>query len=89
MANELELVLDAYGKVAAKRIIDDVPMLIHRMCKDVLLRLEKALEFPSDEDLREQMVEGCNIVSRRSAALKKLETMKAAEQCFRRMSMAM
>jgi hypothetical protein len=37
MANELELALDAYGKVAAKRIIDEVPMLIRHMCRDVVL----------------------------------------------------
>jgi len=56
IAQEMQIVLSAYGKVAAKRVIDNVPMVIQKRTRSLLPALDKALQV-TDEDLARFMVE--------------------------------
>lgn len=56
IAQEMQVVLNAYGKVAAKRVIDNVPMIIQQRSRALRVALEKVLQV-TDEELQYLMVE--------------------------------
>jgi len=85
VAQEMQIVLNAYGKVAAKRVIDNVPMIIQKRSRTLREELEKALQV-TDEELSGLMVEDERTVRRVAAdtaekekldlAIKKLEELR-------------
>jgi hypothetical protein len=80
---QFQIILDAYGKLASKRIIDNVPMLV----KDALVaplpeRLRRAAASPTDEDLRELLAETDAAIAARRRAMAQLRAMEAAEAAF-------
>ena len=56
IAQEMQIVLNAYGKVAAKRVIDNVPMIIQQRTRLWLPALDNALQV-TDEELKSLIVE--------------------------------
>ena len=56
IAQEMQIVLSAYGKVAAKRVIDNVPMIIQKRTRALQSALDNALQV-TDEELKSLIVE--------------------------------
>ena len=56
IAQEMQIVLSAYGKVAAKRVIDNVPMIIQKRTRALQSALDDALQV-TDDELKSLIVE--------------------------------
>ncbi len=63
IAQEMQILLSAYGKVAAKRVIDNVPMAIQKRARSLLPALDKVLQV-TDEELKCLIVEDERTVKR-------------------------
>eukprot|EP01032_Pedospumella_encystans_P016705 gene16705-19051_t len=59
IAQEMQIVLSAYGKVAAKRVIDNVPMIIQERTRALQAALDNALQVKqvTDDELKSLIVE--------------------------------
>jgi hypothetical protein len=76
---ELHTILEAYGKVACKRIIDDIPMLITTtLVAPLALRLRSAAH-PTDIDLQKILAETDEVAAARRRATDQLRAMETAE----------
>jgi hypothetical protein len=81
MAMEMQVALDAYGKLASKRIIDDVPMLITTAMIKPLADGLRAGMCPTDAELRVLLEEAPEAAGLRRA-VEQLRAMEAAEAAF-------
>eukprot|EP01038_Epipyxis_sp_PR26KG_P015387 gene15387-20750_t len=77
IAEEMSLILDAYGKVASKRIIDDLPMIIIDEISSFPQKLQEELTF-SDVELQRYMEEPKKISVMRQKATQILAEMNLA-----------
>ncbi len=77
-----QIILDAYGKVASKRIIDDIPMLITSALIAPLHAELRRAACPTDETLRELLSETDLTATGRRRATEQLRAMEAAEAAF-------
>jgi hypothetical protein len=78
-----QIILDAYGKLASKRLIDDVPMLLTAaLITPLAARLRQATAGPTDEDLRSLLAETDAVMAGRRRAAAQLLAMEAAEAAF-------
>jgi hypothetical protein len=82
VAMEMQLALEAYGKLASKRIIDDVPMLITAAMITPLADGLRGSMCPTDAELRVQLKEVPEAAARRLRAAEQLRAMEAAEAAF-------
>jgi hypothetical protein len=73
LAEELELILSCYGKVATQRVLDRTPMICWQVCRSLKPKLEQALGCVTDETLQEFLWES-------PATLSKMETTTAQLQ---------
>jgi hypothetical protein len=73
LAEELELILSCYGKVATQRVLDRTPMICWQVCRSLKPKLEQALGCVTDETLQEFLWES-------PAILLKMETTTAQLQ---------
>lgn len=80
--NEMEVILNAYGKVASKRIIDDVPMIAIAMFKGFLLKSRKEIKA-LDSELSSLMSESADVVATRRFLKKKVESLETGERAVR------
>ena len=79
----MEIILSAYGKVASKRIIDNIPMMIEMfMFEPLITKLKKKIKV-TDVELENMMQEDPTIVNQRKLALTQLKSMEDAEIAFR------
>ena len=53
MAEQMELVLSCYGKVATQRVLDRTPQLCWQLCRQLPGKLEEAFGCVTDHDLEE------------------------------------
>ncbi len=79
---EMQVALEAYGKLASKRIIDDVPMLITAAMITPLADGLRGCMCPSDAELRVLLEEVPEAAGRRRRAAEQLQAMEAAEAAF-------
>jgi hypothetical protein len=80
--NELAVILDAYGKVAGKRIIDDVPMIARAMFEGFLKKFRQEMKA-LDSELSSLMSESADVVANRRFLKKKVEALSLAEKAVR------
>jgi hypothetical protein len=87
VAKEMLLVLEAYGKVASKRIIDDVPSIIMKITQEPFVaHLLAAVNF-SDGDLIRFMREDSEYEAKHRALTQKSNKLQAAVDAFKRLQM--
>jgi hypothetical protein len=85
VAEEMETILDAYGKVAAKRIIDQVPMLAQKLTREILCMLEKRLGNVTDELLQSIIRDRPEFLQQHQRAMQKLQAMRMAHTAVKNM----
>lgn len=71
IAYEMQIVLGAYGKVAAKRVIDAIPMIFRDQCRQLMSKLESALLFTDTELLSLMHVDDIHVQKVKRARLTK------------------
>ena len=86
VAQEMEIALDSYGKVAAKRVIDNVPMHVQAFIRDFLIKLEEAFSSVTDEKLSEIIFDEPSFKAKYKNAKSKFEKLKKAKQHMTAMS---
>ena len=87
VAEEMLIILDAYGKVSAKRLIDEVPMIAMMLLSTKLHKdFETCARSVTDSKLKELMAERSDILSRRAKAKEQLLAMEKAQEIFRELS---
>ena len=80
-AFEMEIILTAYGKVASKRLIDDIPMISAAFFDGFFKTIRSALHV-SDKDLEAIMKEPPNIANKRAILKKKIHDLSIAERAI-------
>ena len=87
VAEEMSVILDSYGKVSAKRIIDEVPMIALTLLSRTMRKdFERYARGVVDSKLKELMVERGDIQSKRSKAKEQLLAMEKAQEVFNEIS---
>jgi interferon-induced GTP-binding protein Mx1 len=81
-AMEMQVALEAYGRLASQRIIDDVPMLITAAMVAPLADGLRWAVCPTDAELRTLLGEAPEAAERRRRAEEQLRAMEAAEAAF-------
>jgi hypothetical protein len=83
MAEQMQIALAAYGKVASKRVIDSVPMIIERHgIATIPDRLRQLFSFVTDTELRSIMVENEGVAEERNRNEKLVDAMNKATQAL-------
>lgn len=77
MAEEREVVLDAYGSVAARRVIDRTPMICWEVFRSMPNAIREALYVP-DDVLECYLQEDLDFVAKYDSAMKEQEEMRKA-----------
>jgi gas vesicle protein len=85
VAEEMQMALDAYGKVAAKRIIDDVPMAAQRMTRTILMKIETRLMDVTDDTLKRIMRDQPKFEEEQRRAEEKVKKMDRAHKAVRKL----
>lgn len=80
-ALEMEIILAAYGKVASKRLIDDIPMISAAFFDHFFKTVRSALQV-SDKDLETFMKEPTHIANKRATLKKKIQDLIVAERAI-------
>ena len=84
--NEMEVILDAYGKVASKRFIDEIPMIAKNMFKAFFRNCRESITT-TDSELEFFMHEGNDIALKRKQLKTKVEALQIAERAVRNLNM--
>lgn len=82
----MELNLSAYGKVACKRFIDNVPMMAQSMFDNLVNEVQSSLTF-TDEELKCFMEESRDVIHEREQAIEQFKVMEDNENVFRKLQM--
>lgn len=82
MAEEMEIVLEAYGHVATKRVIDRTPMLSWEIFRSLCLSIQESLWSVTDETLNKTMHESPEFAKNYQALTEELEEMNKALDIF-------
>lgn len=80
--HEMEVILDAYGKVASKRIIDEVPMIAKALFQEFIRGCRKEISA-TDAQLAQVMSESSDVMAKRADYKSKLEAIHNAENAVR------
>lgn len=83
MAEEMEIMLEAYGKVAFKRIIDKTPQIILKMTRGICEAAERSLQGITDDHVEMVMAEEADHVTRYAATKKQFDEMNKAISIFK------
>ena len=83
VADEMQIFLDSYGKVAAKRIIDEVPMLLIQQSKSIDDTIRSIINEVSDDQLKELMMEDPNQVRMYNQVMEEKGKMEIAYNAFK------
>jgi len=82
-ASEMQIFLDSYGKVAAKRIIDEVPMLLIKQTNTICDVIRSIINEVSDDQLKELMMENPNQVRMYNQVMEEKGKMMMAYNAFK------
>eukprot|EP01041_Mallomonas_annulata_P010580 gene10580-22078_t len=80
---EMEITLDAYGKVAAKKVSDNFPQQIYTHLLDPLANTVHQSLRPTDAELSVLLAENQQTIKKRRELLQTIETMKKTEDAFK------
>jgi hypothetical protein len=83
VASEMQIFLDSYGKVAAKRIIDEVPMLLIKQTNTICDVIRSIINEVSDDQLKELMMENPNQVRMYNQVMEEKGKMMIAYNAFK------
>eukprot|EP00040_Diaphanoeca_grandis_P022062 m.118044 g.118044 ORF g.118044 m.118044 type:complete len:309 (-) comp28628_c0_seq1:182-1108(-) len=83
MAEEMETMLEAYGKVAFKRIIDKTPSVILKMTRGICKAAERTLQGITDEQVEMVMAEEPDHITKYASAKKQFDEMNKAISIFK------
>ena len=78
MAEELELILSCYGKVATQRVLDRTPMICWQICRSLKPKIEQSLACVTDETLEEWLWESPETIATIEATTQKLHELDKA-----------
>lgn len=82
MAEEMEIVLDAYGSVAARRVVDRTPMICWEVFRLAPNSIQDSLWNVKDDVLLHYMQEDPNFTAKYMAAQDELKAMNTALELF-------
>lgn len=82
LAEEMEIVLEAYGQVATKRVIDRTPMVCWECVRSLTSSIQESLWSVTDETLDECMQESIAFATTYRALSEELDEMNKALQIF-------
>ena len=82
MAEEMEIVLEAYGHVATKRVIDRTPMICWVLVRSLSSSIQESLWNVTDETLSDCMQVSAEFAKAHQALTEELEEMNMALQLF-------
>jgi GTPase SAR1 family protein len=85
LADDMLVILDAYGGIASQRLADNIPMLLVSECREAFLKIQAKLRNFSDEQLRELIWEEEIAATKRKRIEKAIETLQNAEAAIRNM----
>lgn len=85
MANEMEIVLEAYGKVAAKRINDEVPMIFQKLIISITRLITTISDGILDKDLEKLMIEDGSFLKKYNQANTENQKMTLAYDAFKKL----
>ena len=86
--HDMEVILDAYGKVATKRIYDDIPMIAKHMFAAFFDRCRETMRA-LDSELDNKMIESSQVALKRKQLKAKVQTLQCAERAVRDLNMSM
>lgn len=78
LAEEMEIVLEAYGQVATKRVIDRTPMVCWECVRSLTSSIQESLWSVTDETLEGAMQESSGFATRYQALTAELDEMNKA-----------
>lgn len=78
MAEEMEIVLESYGKVATKRVIDRTPMICWEIFRSINNSVQESLWNITDKELEESLQDTVDFVEMHKVLSKELEEMNKA-----------
>lgn len=81
MAFDMQIMLDSYGKVASKRVIDEIPMLLQSASRQLVECIKDSLTLP-DSTIKAWLRESQEIEGRRKQIQDEISTMEAALKAF-------
>jgi hypothetical protein len=84
-AEEMEVMLEAYGKVCFKRVIDKTPQIAQKLFRDAYESITAAMCGVSDDELRIVMKDDADVRRKYDAAKAVKEEMDKAMKLFRRL----
>ena len=82
MAEEMEAVLEAYGYVATKRVIDRTPMICWEIFRSLSASIQESLWSVTDDTLNKCMQESPEFAKKYQALSEELEEMNKALEIF-------
>ena len=82
MAEDMELVLESYGKVATKRVIDRTPMICWEIFRSLSSTVQDSLWDITDEELDEALHDKPEFANSRKELSNELEEMNKALTIF-------
>jgi Dynamin GTPase effector domain len=82
MAEEMEIMLEAYGKVVTKRVVDRTPMICWQVFRSLSSSIQDSLWSVTDETLTDYMQESSEFTKEYNELLEELEEMNQAVQSF-------
>ena len=82
IADEMENALTAYGKVAFKRVMDNVPMACESVLKSILPKVQNKFKTFTDRELASLLAESQVIVLKRKNLKEKIQGLEEAEQAI-------
>lgn len=82
MAEEMEIVLDAYGQCATRRVLDRTPMICWEVFRSFASSVQESLWSITDETLTECMKESPEFTQKYQALSEELEEMNKAMEIF-------
>jgi len=81
MAFDMQIMLDSYGKVASKRVIDEIPMLLQSASRHLVESIKDSLTLP-DSTIKAWLRESQEIEDSRKQIQDEISTMEAALTAF-------
>ena len=82
---EMTIIIEAYGKVASKRIIDEIPGTIWTMLKDIIPKLKLKLDEVSDDHLSQLIQEKPATKRTRANVMDEISKMEIARKSLMEM----
>ena len=82
MAEDMEMVLESYGKIATKRVIDRSPMICWEVFRSLVPTIQETLWKMTDAELEEAMADAAEFSDKHKALTEELEEMNKALNIF-------